>query len=607
MFGLSSSRPVGLDALGDHLETVALPDDALVKDAGEIEHSLELVGDHLADGNSRPVGDDRGDRLLVDVGVNHPLFWVDLAELVHLGRAGSCRRGCCCFGLGVQRGRRLGGERRRRLGDHGRLRDRLAQREHFLDQRALLSPVCLERGELLAALDELRVDLSDAVLVGGAEVAFTRKRVLLAFEGDDFDFRVLNRGRLRVLADGHARASRVEQAHRLVGQLPRRDVAVRQIDGGDDRLVGDAHLVVLLHRTDQPAQHDRCGRDIRLADHDRLEAPGQRRVLLNILPVLRPRRRGDGAQRSARERWLQQIGRVARSGLSAGPDQRMRLVDEEDDRRRRGLHLVDDRPEPLLELALHRRARLHEADVENAELDPFERRRNVARRDALREAFDDSRLADARFASQDRIVLPPTHEHVDDLADFVVAAEDGVHLSPLSLGCEILAEPVERGRAFGAGRSGRAFGARRGDARTVHRAEVAFVGSGPDRALARGHLIDRKLRELLRDADQRASQLDGLQDPDQEMPGADLRLAKQERRIVPAAVERVRDLVRDARHLGFVLAEAVDHCGRIRQHFGAVQLEMIGGEREIRAILLQDMHEPMGKLEVAISRALGLA
>ena len=76
---------------------------------------------------------------------------------------------------------------------------------------------------------------------------------------------------------------------------------------------------------------------------------------------------------------------------------------------------------------------------------------------------------------------------------------------------------------------------------------------------------------------------------------------------MPAAVEGVSDLVRDARHLGFVLAEAVDHCGRVREQLGAVELEMIGGEREIRAVLLQDMHEPMGELEVTISRALGLS
>ena len=75
---------------------------------------------------------------------------------------------------------------------------------------------------------------------------------------------------------------------------------------------------------------------------------------------------------------------------------------------------------------------------------------------------------------------------------------------------------------------------------------------------------------------------------------------------MPAAIESVGDRVRDAGHLGFVLAESVDDGGRVGQQLGAVELEMIGGEREIRAVLLQDMHEPMGELEVAVSGALGL-
>src|ERR1700688_1430435 len=90
------------------------------------------------------------------------------------------------------------------------------------------------------------------------------------------------------------------------------------------------------------------------------------------------------------------------------------------------------------------------------------------------------------------------------------------------------------------------------------------------------------------------------------MPSANLSLAEQQSRIVPAAIESVSDGVGNAGHLGFVLAESVDHCGRIRKESGAVELEMVGGEGEIRAILLQDMHEPMGELAVPVSGALGL-
>ena len=244
--------------------------------------------------------------------------------------------------------------------------DLVAQSEDFLDQRALPRPVGFDRREPLALLDETRVDLGDALFVGGAEIAFARQRLLLAFQRRDRDLGVLDRGRLGVLADRDARAGGVEQAHRLVRQLPRGDVAMGEIHRGDDRLVGDAHLVVLLHRSDEAAQHHRGGGDVGLADVDRLEAPRQRGVLLEILPIFGPGRRRDGAQRAARERRLEQVGRVARARRAARADQRVGFVDEQDDRRRRGLHFVDDRAQTLLEFALHRGAGLHQADVERA-------------------------------------------------------------------------------------------------------------------------------------------------------------------------------------------------------------------------------------------------
>ncbi len=97
--------------------------------------------------------------------------------------------------------------------------------------------------------------------------------------------------------------------------------------------------------------------------HD-LETAGQRRILLDVLLVFGPGRGGDRAQRAARQRRLQQVGRIARARRAAGADQRVRFVDEQDDRLRRGLDLVDHLAQPLLELALHAGARLQQADIE---------------------------------------------------------------------------------------------------------------------------------------------------------------------------------------------------------------------------------------------------
>ena len=56
----------------------------------------------------------------------------------------------------------------------------------------------------------------------------------------------------------------------------------------------------------------------------------------------------------------------------------------------------------------------------------FSAGRHVASGDAQREAFDHRGLADAGFTGEDRVVLPPAGQDVDDLADFQVAAQDRI-------------------------------------------------------------------------------------------------------------------------------------------------------------------------------------
>ena len=191
------------------------------------------------------------------------------------------------------------------------------------------------------------------------------------------------------------------------------------------------------------------------------------------------------------KRRLEQIGGIAGAGRSAGANQGMGFVDEQDDGGRRLLHLVDHRTQTLFELALHRRTGLHQADVERAQLHAAQRRRNVAGRNALREALDHRGLADAGVAGEDRIVLAPPHQHIDDLADFLVAAQDRIHIAGLRLGGEILGEAIKRGGAFrprcllGARRTGSA------QARAVHRPQVLFLRARPDLAIFGGEEIDR--------------------------------------------------------------------------------------------------------------------
>ena len=90
-------------------------------------------------------------------------------------------------------------------------------------------------------------------------------------------------------------------------------------------------LVALLEAAQDP---DRVGHR-RLADEDGLEPPLERRVLLDVRAVLVERRRADRAQLAAGEHRLEQVaGRDGALGR-ARADDRVELVDEEDDLRPR--------------------------------------------------------------------------------------------------------------------------------------------------------------------------------------------------------------------------------------------------------------------------------
>ena len=284
----------------------------------------------------------------------------------------------------------------------------------------------------------------------------------------------------------------------------------------------------------------------------------------------------------------------------------MRLVDEQNDGRRRGLNLVDHRAQALFELALHRGARLHQPDVEDAHRDALERRRHVSGDDALGKSFDHRRLADAGLAGQDRVILPAPHQHVDDLTDFFVASEDRIHVARPRFRRQILAETVERRRSLGARRGGGAFRARRGDPRPVHRAQVAFLRLAPDVSIVGDEVVGVELGELFGDVGERALERVGLEHRDDEVSGADLRLAEQQRRVMPAAIERLRHFRRDARHLGLVLAESVDDRSDLGKQRGDVDLVVFESDDEVGTIALQDLHQPVREFDVAVALSLGM-
>ena len=160
-----------------------------------------------------------------------------------------------------------------------------------------------------------------------------------------------------------------------------------------------------------------------------LEAPLERRVLLDVLAILVERRRADRVQLAARQHRLEHVRRVHRSFGRAGADDRVQLVDEQDDLALRVGDLLEHRLQPLLELAAILRAGDQRAHVEGDDPLVLQALGHVAADDAAGQAFDDRGLADAGLADEHRIVLRAARQHLDDAADLLVAADHRIELA----------------------------------------------------------------------------------------------------------------------------------------------------------------------------------
>ena len=212
--------------------------------------------------------------------------------------------------------------------------DRLGQVADLLDALPLVLPPRLELGQAGACLVERLLDLGHPLGVLAAGGVLAVEDAELDLEVVDPAAAVLDGRRDGVLADRHPGAGGVEQADRLVRELPGRDVAMRELDGALDGLVEDAHAVVLLQHRGEPAHHPDGAVLVGLLDLDDLEPARQGGVLLEVLLVLGPGGGGDRAQLAAGQGRLEQVGGVALAGLAAGADHGVGLVDEEDDRHR---------------------------------------------------------------------------------------------------------------------------------------------------------------------------------------------------------------------------------------------------------------------------------
>ena len=203
----------------------------------------------------------------------------------------------------------------------------LLHNAHGIDRRFLVLPLRRQRLGFVLQVRDLLVNYLEPLLAG--RVLFLRQRRALDFQLQNLPVKLIQLRRLGIQFHLDARGRLIHEINRLVRQKPVRDVAIRQRGRRHERRVLDAnammHLVTLL----QPAQN-RDGRlDRRLVYLHRLEAPLQRRVFLDVFAIFVQRRRAHAAQFAARELRLHDVRRVARAFRRARADERVQLINEQ--------------------------------------------------------------------------------------------------------------------------------------------------------------------------------------------------------------------------------------------------------------------------------------
>ncbi len=153
--------------------------------------------------------------------------------------------------------------------------------------------------------------------------------------------------------DGHPdpRGGLIHQVDGLVREKPGGDVPVGERRRGDQSRVLDLDAVVDLVLFLKAAEDRDRVLDRRLPDHHRLEPPLQGGVLFDMLAVLVDGRRPDAMKLAPGQGRLEEVRGVHRPLGRAGPDDRVKLVDEQDDVPFRFLDFLEDGLQPVLELA----------------------------------------------------------------------------------------------------------------------------------------------------------------------------------------------------------------------------------------------------------------
>ena len=163
----------------------------------------------------------------------------------------------------------------------------------------------------------------------------------------------------------------------------------------------------------------------RLLHHDGLETARECGVLCKMLLVLAERRCTDDLHLAARKSGLQNICRIKRALGSACADERVNLVNEEDDVLRLN-DIVHDILEPLLELAAVLCPRYERRHRQRDDALVLEEEGHLAVCDALGKPLCNRGLSDPRLPEENGVILRTPCENLDHAVDLRRTPDDGI-------------------------------------------------------------------------------------------------------------------------------------------------------------------------------------
>ena len=467
-----------------------------------------------------------------------------------------------------------------------------------IDQVPFLLPSRRQPRQPLFRLRLLRANRRNSLRMIGPQRRLPLQNAQLHRAIVDLPLGVLNRRRRRILPQRQPRARRIQHADSLIGKLPVRQVPVRQLHCRRQPLVQDPHVVMLLQNGSHAPHHQFALRFGGLLHLNHLEPPRQRRILLEVLLVFRPRSRRDGAQFPARQRRFQDIGSVVLPRRAARPDHGVRLIDEQHDRDRGSLHFLHQPLQPVFEFALDPRPRLQQRQVERPHRHLLQHVRHIAADDAHREPFDHRRLPHARFARENRVILPPPREDVDNLPDLEVAPQHRIDLPRLSVLRQVDGVLIQVGRLppqLGhAPRRGRRGPCRR-------RFQRRFQGIHHDQRQGLAQCLRVDLLQFLAHLPRDPRELLIRKQRQQGKSGAHLGRVELQRANRPRLRKHAEQRGAKSRSPGISGLDLIKRSGQLPREPSPVDAELFEGAREIRLRRIHKLHEEVLDLDVIMS------